>query len=371
MPTGTDPPPAPRDGRASRRGSRMGLIRPGDRSEQVADVQARLRGLGFELDDEPGSFGPSTRHAVRAFQQARHIIVDGIVGPNTWSELVEASWRLGDRMLYLRMPLMRGDDVATLQARLNALGFDAGREDGIFGADTDRAVRAFQKEYGVPEDGLAGPRTYAALAGLRVDRPGTSALLREELRRIARAGIGGALVVIDPGHGGDDPGERGADGTVEADVCWDLATRLAERLAELGARVRFTRTEPAGPDVVERAQLANALGADAFVSLHLNAHHEPTAEGASTYYFGGSHAGELLAESIQRELLALGARDCRAHPRSYPVLKRTRMPAVLVEPAFITNPDEEKRLSEPDSRQTLADAIAAGIARFYSGAPTH
>ena len=380
MPTGGNPPRTRAGGgptaRAAARRDRvakplMRLIRAGDRSEQVADVQARLRALGYDLDDDPGSFGPSTRQAVRAFQQSRHILVDGIVGPNTWSELVEASWRLGDRMLYLRMPLVRGDDVATLQARLNALGFDAGREDGIFGRDTDRAVRAFQKEYGVPEDGVAGPRTYAALAGLRVDRPGTSALLREELRRAARAGVGGALVVVDPGHGGDDAGERGRAGTSEADVCWDVAVRLAERLVELGARVRFTRTEPAGPDVVERAARANSLEADAFVSLHLNAHHEPTAEGASTYYFGGSHAGALLAESIQKELLALGARDCRAHPRSYPILKRTRMPAVLVEPAFITNPDEEKRLSEPDFRQAVANAIAGGVARFYSETPTH
>lgn len=380
MPIGGDP-PTTRPGGGRRRAAarrdpaprapRMRLIRPGERSEQVADVQARLRGLGYDLDDDPGSFGPSTTRAVRAFQQARHILVDGIVGPNTWSELVEASWRLGDRMLYLRMPLMRGDDVATLQERLNALGFDAGREDGIFGADTDRAVRAFQKEYGVPEDGLVGPRTHAALAGLRVDRPGTSALLREELRRAERSGVHGALVVVDPGHGGGDHGQRGPGGVSEADVCWDLAARLAERLAALGARVRFTRTEPAGPDVVERAQLANALDADAFVSLHLNAHHEPTAEGASTYYFGGSHAGALLAESIQVELLRLGARDCRAHPRSYPILKRTRMPAVLVEPAFITNPDEEKRLSEPDFRQALANAIAAGVARYYSTAPDH
>jgi peptidoglycan hydrolase-like protein with peptidoglycan-binding domain len=75
-----------------------------------------------------------------------------------------------------------------LQARLNALGFDAGRADGIFGRHADRAVRAFQREYDVPEDGIFGPRSLAALRGLRVDRPGVTSTLREELRRVERAG---------------------------------------------------------------------------------------------------------------------------------------------------------------------------------------
>ena len=346
-----------------------GLIRQGDRSQQVADVQARLRALGLQVDDETGTFGDSTRQAVRTFQQRRAILVDGIVGPNTWTELVEASWRLGDRGLYLKHPPIRGDDVALLQKRLNALGFDSGREDGIFGEDTARAVKAFQKEYGVAEDGIWGPRSQAALAGLRVDRPGTTAQLREELRRAGGPDLHGALVVLDPGHGAGDFGGRGAAGLVEADVVWDLAVRLADRLAGTGARVRFTRTEAEAPDASERARRANEIAADVFLSLHLNAHEEPTAEGASTYYFHTSAAGRALAEAIQEELVGLGARDCRSHARSYTVLRETRMPAVLVEPVFVTNPDEAKRLEEPDFRGALADAIAAGVSRYYASAP--
>jgi N-acetylmuramoyl-L-alanine amidase len=343
-----------------------GLIRQGDRSQQVADVQARLRGLGLQVDDEPGSFGDSTRHAVRTFQQGRGILADGIVGPNTWSELVEASWRLGDRSLYLKHPPFRGDDVALLQKRLNALGFDSGREDGIFGDDTTLAVRAFQKEYGVAEDAIWGPRSQTALAGLRVDRPGTAAQLREELRRAGSPDLHRALVVLDPGHGGDDPGSRGTTGLLEADVSWDLAVRLAERLAGMGARVRFTRTEAECPDASERARRANEVAGDLFVSLHLNAHGEPTAEGSSTYYFHTSAAGRALAEAIQEELVAFGVRDCRSHARSYTVLRETRMPAVLVEPVFISNPDEAKRLEEPEFRAFLADALAGGVSRYYA-----
>lgn len=341
-----------------------GLIRPGDRSEEVADIQRRLRALKLQVQDETGYFGESTKQALREFQQQRGIIVDGIVGSHTWNELVEASWRLGDRALYLRVPAMRGDDITTLQSRLNALGFDAGREDGIFGRSTASGVRAFQREYGVPEDGIFGPASHAALMGLRVDRPGTASRLREELRR-GEGGLAEALVLIDPGHGGDDPGDTGPDGLVEAEVCWNLARRLAGRLAAAGAKVRFSRTEIESPDASERARRANDEGADLFISLHLNAHEGGAGEGSTTFYFGGSRAGEALADRLQTELAALDLKDCRSHARSYPVLRETRMPAVLVEPAFITNPDDEKKMRDSEFLGRVADAITTGVIRYY------
>jgi N-acetylmuramoyl-L-alanine amidase len=340
-------------------------IKQGQRSRKVADVQSRLRALGFDIDDMTGRFGPSTTAAVKAFQQQRGLLADGIVGPNTWGELVEASWRLGDRLLYLKVPFMRGDDVLVLQARLNALGFDSGREDGIFGPDSDRAVRAFQKEYGVAEDGIFGPRSHAALVGLRVERPTTSAGLREDLRLAEHSGVSSAVVMIDPGHGGNDPGTRGTSGSSEGDLCWDIARRLASRLTGLGAQVAFTRTRGECPDTSERAQRANAEHADLFVSLHMNSHDKSNAEGACTYFFGGSRAGERLAESVQRELVALGVSDCRSHPRSYQLLKETRMPAVLVEPGFISSPEDAARLEDPEFRAAVADAIATAIRRYY------
>ena len=344
----------------------MELIREGDRNQRVADVQRRLRGLGYEIPDETGVFSAGTKKAVRAFQQERHTLIDGIVGPHTWDELVEASWRLGDRTLYLRRPALRGDDVRTLQTRLNALGFDSGREDGIFGIATDAAVRAFQREYAIAEDGIFGSMSHAALTGLRVDRPGTSARLREELRKEQGTGIQGALILIDPGHGGEDIGVAGSRGNAEADLCWELATRLADELARRGAKVRFSRTEAEGPGSSERAERANNLSADLLISVHLNANDESTAEGASTYYFGSSHSGEALAEKIQHQLVSLGLRDCRSHARSYAILRETRMPAVLVEPVFITNDDEEKRLEDPEFVRSLAGAIAAGVERYYA-----
>ena len=340
------------------------LIRRGDRSQEVADVQARLRALGFVVDDEPGACEGSTELSLRTFQQQRGLIADGIVGPDTWEELVEAGWRLGDRILYMKYPALRGDDVLTLQARLNALGFDAGMEDGIFGIETDRAVKSFQREYGVAEDGIVGPHTTSALTGLRIDRPGTAAGLREELRRAEHEGIHQALVVIDPGHGGDDPG-AGAGGLTEADLCWDLAGRVADRLARYGARVRFSRVEVENPESTQRAARANDIGADLLVSVHLNAHSEPIAEGASTYHWRTSRAGAQLADLVQDELSRLGLKDCRSHSGSMPILRETKMPAVVVEPAYLTNPDDAKRLEDPDFRTALADALTAAIRRYF------
>lgn len=334
---------------------------------EILDIQGRLRALGFHIQDEPGTFGPATKNAVSAFQQQRFLLVDGIVGPQTWHALVEASWRLGDRVLYLKRPYMRGDDVAALQRSINALGFDAGREDGIFGPLAYAAIRAFQKEYGIPEDGIYGFATHAALSGLRVDRPGTTAGIREDLRHRHGRGLEGELIVIDPGHGGDDLGVVGRGGLTEAETCWDLGAMIANRLARYGAKVRFSRQEPEAPDDSERARRANELDADLVLSVHLNSHEEPNADGSSTYHFVTSRAGEALADSIQSQLVKdLGCRDCRTHARSYTILRETRAPAVIIEPAFITNPKEEELLARHDHRVALADAVVDGV-RSYAG----
>jgi N-acetylmuramoyl-L-alanine amidase len=346
------------------------LIRVGDRSAEVTDVQTRLRALGFEIDDENGAFGSSTERATRTFQQRRGLLVDGIVGPQTWTELVGASWLLGDRILYLKAPPMRGDDIAQLQHKLNAIGFDAGREDGIFGVNTDSAVRGFQKEYGVAEDGIFGSASHAALTGLRIERPGSARSLREQLDRLSHPGIGGAIVVIDPGHGGPDRGESTTDGSLtEAQVCWDIARRLTEHLERAGAKIELTRGENEDVDASERARRANEANADLFVSIHLNSHPQASASGTSTFYYGGSVGGEALADDIQEQLVGLGLNDCRSHARAFSLLKETRMPAVLVEPVFITNPEEEALLADPGFTSRIAEATAVGVLTYFEHGP--
>jgi len=141
------------------------LYRQGDDGEAVRDIQDRLNALGFGTSpDKVGSFGEGTAAAVAEFQNKRGLWSDGIVGPDTWRALVSAGFTLGSRILYHRIPMMRGDDVAELQRQLNSLGFDAGYVDGIFGPDTLRGLLEFQSNRGLAEDGLTGAGVVEELA---------------------------------------------------------------------------------------------------------------------------------------------------------------------------------------------------------------
>ena len=354
----------------------MRLIRRGEHSGAVQDLQARLEHLGLAIApaERGGVFGPTTEHAVRAFQQSRGLHVDGIVGDATWRGLVETSWALGERILRQEEPYLRGDDVRDLQVRLNALGFDAGKHDGIFGQETAAALRNFQRDLGIDDDGIVGIETLQALRRLRlVTRVGLGPRIRERAaRQSGPPGLGGKRVAVDPGHGGEDPGERGPSGEAECDITFHLGTALAALLEAEGAEVMLTRGPHDGPGESDRARLANEARADLFLSLHLNAHASPDAGGAATYYFehGGvaSEPGEHLAGLLQARLVAEGLVDCRAHGKAYPVLRETRMPAVIVEPGFITNPDEVKLLGDPAAAVRIVEALAAAVRAYFATA---
>jgi N-acetylmuramoyl-L-alanine amidase len=357
----------------------MRTIRAGDRGDDVRDVQQRLVSMGAHVDpaELEGVFGPATEAAVRAFQQRRGLMVDGRVGAETWNEMVEAGYRLGDRTLYLKMPMLRGDDVRHLQRRLNSLGFDAGREDGIFGDRVNRAVQEFQRNIAVPQDGIVGIETLHQLERVRpatVDAR-SGAMLREvEALRRLNATLEGARVAIDPGHGPEDPGSSGPSGLTEADAAWGLALALEAELRRRGAEPRLLRAEDEDPSPSERATLANEWGAEICLSIHLNAHKDPRAEGCLCLYYGNeatsSPAGQQLAEAIQEELTSrIGLTDGRVHSMSITILRETRMPAVQVEPCFVTNPREERLLSEEPFCRDVAIAMARGVERFFGARP--
>ena len=149
------------------------MLRAGATGSAVAELRACLADAGLTVrSDEPDTFGVETEHAVREFQVKRGLRLDGVCGAETWNALIESGYQLGDRLLYLSRPFARGDDVATLQRRLNMLGFHAGREDGIFGPQTERALREFQLNFGMAVDGQCGRAT------LLGSRPGRLALGR-------------------------------------------------------------------------------------------------------------------------------------------------------------------------------------------------
>jgi N-acetylmuramoyl-L-alanine amidase len=344
----------------------------------VADVQARLVGLGFRIESselEGRTLDESTEAALRAFQQERGLLVDGVVGADTWHELIEAGYALGDRVLYLRRPLTRGDDVRALQRRLNVLGFDPGREDGILGEQTGRAIIDFQRNVGLRADGIVGRTTTEALDRLiaaPVTAMGRTSVRETEGLRPTGASLHGRRVAIDPGHGPADIGFVGPGGTTEAEVAYMLAEQLREELTARGAEPVILRGSDEDPDPSARAARANEANAEALISIHLNGHDDPSAEGSSSYYFGrmgsSSVAGQALAELVQDEVTAaVGLRDGRAHPKAFPILRETRMTAVQIEPCFLTNPKEELLLGEDPFRREIARAVAVALERYFAG----
>jgi N-acetylmuramoyl-L-alanine amidase len=348
------------------------IIRAGDTGEDVRDVHRRLVALHHGIDATEqidGLFGPTTEAAVRSFQAERRLPVDGLIGPDTWSQLVEAGYALGDRVLYLRYPFLRGDDVRELQWRLNALGFDAGREDGILGRETDSGIREFQRNVGQTIDGIVGPETVAAVARLRPDDAAPSrAVVREaEAVRVMRDSLAGAVVAVDPGRWPSEEQHSIAAASTALALAGALAAELERRdakpvlLVEGGVDV--------DPSPSERAAHANAAGAAVCVSFHPAREREGRDAGLGCAYFGTgrtySPAGERLAELILSRLREpLGTPDRGARRLAISILRETRMPAVLVEPGDLDDAADAARLAEGRTRGAVVAAIADAIEEF-------
>ena len=171
----------------------------GAAGEAVRDLQRRLARAGYDLSgDEAGSYGEHTASAVRRFQESRGLRVDDTCGAQTWNALVEAGYQLGDRLLYERRPMLRGDDVAELQTRLGDLGFFADRVDGILGPQTAAAITDFQRNSGLTADGICGPDTIAALHRVHRRTPPSvkaGVVEREQLRTGSRRLAGRRILV--------------------------------------------------------------------------------------------------------------------------------------------------------------------------------
>lgn len=341
---------------------------------KVVDVQHRLTRVGAGDLVKDGYFGVATQQAVRQFQRTRGLPADGVVTAETWRALVEAGYTLGDRLLLRTRTMLRGDDVVALQQRLNQFGFDAGNEDGIFGTSTQAAVEEFQRNTGLAVDGRVGPETIDQLNRLRREhqdaRAGVRARERERLRHWIGQSLTSRRLLVDPAHGPDDPGAVGPTGVTEAQVTWAIATQLTARLNAVGATAMLSRGPRTSPSGSQRARLANDLGVDAVISIGVNASDNARARGAATYFFGSqqfvSEPGRRLAELLQDELVAHDwVPDCRVHPMTWAILRETRMPTVVVEPGFITAPDDEARLSNAHSQAVIAEALLTGVSRFF------
>jgi N-acetylmuramoyl-L-alanine amidase len=361
----------------------MRSIRRGARGAAVAEIRSILVILGLlpASPSEPGEseFDEATERAIRTFQQSRGLTIDGLVGDETWRALDAARWRLGQRALYRTVadPII-GDDVRQLQERLLEMGYNVGRADGIYGGQTAHALAQFQREAGLRPDGECGPETVGALRRLgRKVVGGSPQMLREaEAFRASGPMLLDKRIVIDPGHGGTDPGQVVPDGPLrwlEADLAYDIASRLEGRLAAAGMRVHLTRGPAPKQELRDRdrAQLANDLGADLLISIHLDGHPNPAADGVATYHYGSqsgasSTVGERLARLVQREIVVrTGLRDCRTHAKTWELLRLSRMPAVRVDIGYLTSPVDRQRLVTPAFRDLVVEAMMAAVQRMY------
>lgn len=188
------------------------------------------------------------------------------------------------------------------------------------------------------------------------------------------------VVMLDPGHGGYDPGTITSQGVYEKEINLEIAQKVKEMLGPSGIEVFLTREEdidhvPEGVkgkktkkqvDLNRRIEMAIKVQADVFVSLHVNATESGQQSGAETFYHYQSKAGKILAEFIQQELIKIPGMNRRiAKPGDFYIIKNSSMPAVIVEVGYLSSPKERKKLQQAWYQEQLSRAIAKGIANNF------
>ncbi|MGI9604982.1 MAG: peptidoglycan-binding domain-containing protein [Acidimicrobiales bacterium] len=286
-------------------------LKSGDTGDDVVELHARLTLAGYLVETfHHDRFEEGTTNAVKAFQRGRGIDQTGTVDHETWVSLAEAGHHFGERLLCRRTPMMRGDDVGELQLMLGSLGFDAGWIDGIFGPDTEIAVADFQRNAGLPVDGVAGPTTCATLTRLRLSanaaRPVAAVRERERLRTGPRGLVGRRIVV----------GDLHTSPT--------LAAEIGSVLRNEGARVLLLNH----PDGSTHARAANQFDAELYLGVYVSDEPMCTARFYETDSFS-SYGGSHLASIAIRSLGVLLDRKAETEGSRTPVLRETRMPAVV------------------------------------------
>ncbi len=176
----------------------------------------------------------------------------------------------------------------------------------------------------------------------------------------------GKLIVVDPAHGGNSKGYTGKRGLEEKDINLSIALYLEEELQGLGAKVYLTRREDKSVYLSDRAQLANDIKPNFFISIHQNHFNHPSKSGTEIYYFKDDKAAGGLAKEIMKALTEdIKTLDRGIKSADFFLLRTVIVSAVHVETAYISNPNEEEMLMDTDFRKKIAKSIAKGFVNFY------
>lgn len=346
----------------------------GDTSDILLATKSQLARLGLSVGDTSSPvFDHQFDSVLRSFQQERGLLCDGVLGPETFSQIELARFRLGDRVLrYDPSRPMQGDDVAALQKILSRLGLYTHRIDYVYADRTAAAVSEAQLGLGLQSDGTAGPKT---LAGLNAVTRGTSHgnvfALQEQARvRASGPSLAGRVFVIESATTSFDFTTSGFPANLlerEAELSTDIARRLEGRLSALGAATVTVLGDN------HQGALGDDLGASAVITINIDHSRSPQANGAATYYFGRadeatvvSPTGRKLAELIQKELAArTDFLDCRSHAKTWESLRRLRTPKVHVIPGYLSNEEDAAALHRTVVRDRIAESIAVSLQRLY------
>ncbi|SFQ21157.1 N-acetylmuramoyl-L-alanine amidase [Lachnospiraceae bacterium XBB1006] len=188
-----------------------------------------------------------------------------------------------------------------------------------------------------------------------------------------------ARIVIDPGHGGKDPGKIAADGTKEKELNLQVAEKLAAALKKRGYQVILTRTKDVtatgkaesrkNEDMAKRIACIKKAEADICVSIHMNSYEVASAWGAQVFYYEKNSASKMLGEQIQesiRQHVCPENGRSEAGNTSYFLLKNSPCPAIIVECGFLSNPLEAEKLKDNTYQKKLAEAICYGILNYFT-----
>ena len=363
-------------------------------SRRVVSLRERLLRAGVTVAylapqdvNNPSYFDDHVDAAVRAFQQERGLIVDGLVGPETDRCLNEAQYALGDRPLYADddQPL-RGDDVTMLQHNLSRLGFYYGHLNGVFARSTHYAVLELQQSLGLPETGVVDRETIAALARINKSITSSKAFSLRDYHRLERATSalrGRSVVLVPAGDAGQQPSAGALPDFMERadEITRDVAVRASELLHEIGAEpvvvspgreLRDRRHQPVRTVVSARDAVAGRPES-VVVTLHCDWNRSPAASGVASYYWGEhgrsevySPIGERAAALVLKEMAArTGALDLGTHARQWDLLRSHEVPTVWLDLGYLSSPADRAALADGEHRNHLAEAIVFGLQRMF------